>query len=137
LSEQSRYSRDAVIDRMRQDFGATPLAPTSNALAFAPDTSNAYAATAGGPFYKVPPAAAQPPAEIYAVWAQGLGSWGKLKGDGNAAATDHSLGGVVSGVDVTFGGRWRVGLAGGYSRLKQELPCHTLWWRAVRRLGTS
>ena len=56
------------------------------------------------------------PAQVYAVWAQALGSWGSLKGDGNAARTDQSLGGVISGLDVTFNGRWRVGLAGGYSQ---------------------
>lgn len=117
LSAQSHYLRDAVTDRLRQDFAyGTALAPASNALAYAPEARNAYAAAGIGPFYKAPPVAAPVPALVYAAWAQGLGSWGALKGDGNAGRTDHSLGGVISGLDATFNGQWRVGLAGGYSR---------------------
>lgn len=120
LSGQSQHLRDAVTDRLRQDFAyGTSLAPTSNALAYAPDASaarNAYAADRNAPFNKVPPVAAPTPAQVYAVWAHALGNWGSLKGDGNAAKTDHSLGGVLSGLDVTFNGQWRVGLAGGYSQ---------------------
>jgi outer membrane autotransporter protein len=117
LSDQSHYLRDAVMDRLRQDFAyGTPLAATGNVLSYAPEKPrNAYAAAI--PFYKAPPPAAAPtPPQVYAVWAQALGSWGSLKGDGNAAKTDQSLGGVISGMDVTFNGSWRVGLAGGYSQ---------------------
>jgi outer membrane autotransporter protein len=118
LSEQSQYLRDAVTGRLRQDFAdGTAMAPAGSVLSYAAEAPrNAYAA-AGIPFYKAPPPAAAPtPAQVYAVWAQALGSQGSLKGDGNAAQTDHSLGGVISGIDVTFDGRWRVGLAGGYSQ---------------------
>ncbi len=112
LSEQSRYLRDAVTDRLRQDFAyGTSLAPAGNALAYAPEAGNVYAAIGNGPFYKASPAIGP----VYAIWAQGLGSRGSLKGDSNAAPTDHSLGGVISGLDVTFDGRWRLGIAGGYS----------------------
>ena len=124
LSAQSHYLRDALTDRLRQDFAyGTPLAPTGSVLSYAPETPrNAYA-TAGIPFYKAPPPAAAPtPSQVYAVWAQALGSQGTLKGDGNAAQTDHSLGGVISGIDMTFNGRWRVGLAGGYSQSSFRSP---------------
>lgn len=116
LSEQSQYLRDAVVGRLRQDFGyGTPLAQGADVLSYADESPrNAYASL---PFYKAPPAAAASrPAQVYSVWAQALGSQGTLNGDGNAARTDHSLGGVISGIDVTFDGRWRVGLAGGYSQ---------------------
>jgi outer membrane autotransporter protein len=119
LSAQSHYLRDAVTDRLRQDFAyGTSLAVTGNVLSYTPETPrNAYAAASAIPFYKAPPlAAASTSMPVYAVWAQALGSWGSLKGDGNAAQTDHSLSGVISGADVTFNGRWRVGLAGGYSQ---------------------
>jgi outer membrane autotransporter protein len=120
LSAQSAYLRDAVTDRLRQDFAyGTSLAPASNVLSYAPEIRNAHAASS--PFYKVPPVVAAP-VPVYAVWAQGLGSRGSLKGDGNAAQTDHSLGGIVSGVDVTFNGNWRVGLAGGYSESSFRSP---------------
>jgi outer membrane autotransporter protein len=120
LSAQSAYLRDAVTDRLRQGFAyGTALAPAGSVLSYAPETRNAYAA--GSPFYKAPPPVATS-APIYAVWAQGLGSRGSLKGDGNAASTDHSLGGVISGLDVTFNGSWRVGLAGGYSQSTFNSP---------------
>ena len=123
LSEQSHYLRDAVTDRLRQDFAyGTSFAPAGNVLSYAPEKPrNAYAAAI--PFYKAPPLAAAPmPAQVYAVWAQGLGSRGSLKGDGNAAKTDHSLGGVISGLDVTFNGSWRLGVAGGYSQTSFNSP---------------
>ena len=122
LSEQSRYLRDAVTGRMRQDFASGTATPASNALTYAPEARSAYAATGKGPFHKAPPAVAPVPAQVYAVWAQGIGSWGALKGDGNAATTDHSLGGVISGLDVTFDGRWRAGFAGGYSHSIFDSP---------------
>lgn len=116
LSEQSQYLRDAVTGRLRQDFAyGASLAQPGNVLSYA-DVSprNAFASM---PFHKAPPlAAATSPAQVYSVWAQALGSQGSLKGDGNAAQTNHSLGGVISGIDVTFNGIWRVGLAGGYSQ---------------------
>lgn len=123
LSAQSRYLRDAVIDRARQGFtlGAA-LAPGSSVMSFAPGTSStAYASDTASPFHKAPlPMLAAAPA--FAMWAQGLGSWGSLKGDRNAPRTDHTLGGIISGLDVTFDGMWRVGLAGGYTRSSFDTP---------------
>lgn len=122
LSEQSQYLRDAVIGRLRQDFAyGTSLASEGAALSYSPDVRDAYAADKG-PFHKVPPMATPVPALTYAIWAQGFGSWGTLKGDGNAARTDHSLGGIVSGLDATFNGQWRIGLAGGYSNSTFRSP---------------
>lgn len=122
LSEQSQYLRDAVTGRLRQDFAyGTPLAQPGNVLSYADGSPrNAYASM---PFHKATPLAAAPsPAQVYSVWAQALGSQGSLKGDGNAAQTNHSLGGVISGIDVTFNGIWRVGLAGGYSQSSFKSP---------------
>lgn len=122
LSEQSQVLRDAVTGRLRQDFAyGVSLAQAGNVLSYADEAPrNAYASL---PFYKAPPlAAASRPAQVYSVWAQALGSQGTLKGDGNAAQTDHSLGGVVSGIDITFNGTWRVGLAGGYSHSSFKSP---------------
>jgi outer membrane autotransporter protein len=123
LSAQSQHLRDAVTDRLRQDFAyGTGLDAGPSVLSYAPETPrNAQAATSAIPYVKAPPMVmAQAP--VYAVWAQALGNWGSLKGDGNAAKTDHSLGGVLSGLDVTFNGRWRVGLAGGYSQSIFKTP---------------
>lgn len=116
LSDQSHYIRDAVTDRLRQDFAyGTGSAAMDGILALAPVTpSNAYAAF---PSDSAPMSVAtRSLTQVYAVWAQALGSRGSLKGDGNAAQTNQSLGGVISGIDLTFNETWRVGLAGGYSQ---------------------
>jgi outer membrane autotransporter protein len=47
-------------------------------------------------------------------WAQGVGAWGKIDGDGNAADASRNLSGVFTGFDRRFGD-WRAGLAAGYS----------------------
>lgn len=47
-------------------------------------------------------------------WTRGFGAWGDLDSNGNAAKTDRSLGGFVSGVDTGLGEGWRAGLATGY-----------------------
>jgi outer membrane autotransporter protein len=123
LSAQSHDLRDAVTDRVRQDFApGTALAPGGSVMSFASGTPReASAADTASSFHKAPlPMLAAAPA--FAMWAQGLGSWGSLKGDRNAASTGHSQGGVISGLDVTFNGRWRVGLAGGYTRSRFDTP---------------
>lgn len=123
MSEQSRYLRDAVTDRLRQDFAyGTNLDSGPSVLSYAPETTrNAYAAAGAIPYVKAPPVAAMP-GPLYAAWAQGVGSRGSLGGDGNASRTDHSLGGVISGIDVTFDGQWRMGVAGGYSQSNFSSP---------------
>jgi outer membrane autotransporter protein len=47
-------------------------------------------------------------------WAQGVGAWGRVNSDGNAADLNRNLGGVFTGFDGRFG-EWRAGLAGGYT----------------------
>jgi len=109
LSEQSHFLRDAVLDRLRQDL---PFGPAAD-----PESVSTYGAAAPGtlPTKKAPDAAA-PLGPVYAVWAQGLGGWGSLGGNGNVARTDDSIGGVISGLDVTFNRMARLGFAGGYTR---------------------
>ena len=114
LSEQSHFLRDAVLDRLRQDF------PMSDAPAPA-DSVLSYAEARRPPpsprcRRKKAPAAVAPLGPVYAVWAQGLGGWGSLSGNSNVARTNDSIGGVISGVDVTFNRMFRLGFAGGYSQ---------------------
>jgi outer membrane autotransporter protein len=47
-------------------------------------------------------------------WAQAVGAWGKINGDGNAADVNRNLGGVFTGFDQRFGD-WVVGVAAGYT----------------------
>ena len=48
-------------------------------------------------------------------WAQGIGSWSRSDGDGNAAAITQRTGGLLVGGDAQFD-IWRLGVYGGYSR---------------------
>ncbi len=100
LSAQSHSVRDAVTDQLRHAAYGTAVA------------------TAGNAIYRAP----EGPRNAYAVWVQTLGSRSSLKGDGNAVATDQSLGGMIFGLDVAVNDRWRVGIAGGYSRSNFQSP---------------
>jgi outer membrane autotransporter protein len=113
LSEQSHFLRDAMLDRLRQDFPIGPAADPDSVLSYAGDAP-AAPAIAALPTKKAP-AIVAPLGPVYAVWAQGLGGWGSLGGNSNVARTNDSIGGVISGVDVTFNRMWRLGFAGGYS----------------------
>jgi outer membrane autotransporter protein len=113
LSEQSHFLRDAVLDRLRQDFPMSDAgAPADSVLSY---VEGAPAAAATLPTKKAP-SVAVPLGPVYAVWAQGLGSWGSLSGNSNVARTSDSIGGVISGVDVTYNRMLRLGFAGGYSQ---------------------
>ncbi|WP_188394401.1 autotransporter outer membrane beta-barrel domain-containing protein [Oxalicibacterium flavum] len=52
------------------------------------------------------PASGTPP-----IWAQVLGNWQTLDGDGNAARVKSRHGGLLLGGDTAFANRWRVGAA--------------------------
>jgi outer membrane autotransporter protein len=55
-----------------------------------------------------------------AIWGQALGSWNKLKGDGNASrATQHQYG-FVTGLDTGLGD-WRIGAAFSHGQNKVEI----------------
>jgi len=91
LSEQSHFLRDAVTDRLRGAIGG-----------------EASPAVAG--------VTTVPTGTAYAIWGRALGSWGSADGDANTADISDSIGGLISGVDVTVDDAWRFGLAGGYSQ---------------------
>jgi outer membrane autotransporter protein len=115
LSEQSHFLRDAVLDRLRQDFPTNDTPASANSvLSYAGDAPTAPA-VAALPTKKAPDFA-PPLGPVYAVWAQGLGGWGSLGGNGNVARTNDSIGGIISGIDVTFNRMFRLGFAGGYSQ---------------------
>lgn len=114
MLDDSRHVRDAVLGRLRQAYGSgagsPPTALTGNAaLAYVSGdkrASSSFAAMESGPWR----------GPVVATWAQAIGTWGHAAGDGNAATLRRSVGGVVSGFDVTFDERWRLGFSGGYTR---------------------
>jgi outer membrane autotransporter protein len=123
IVDDSRYVRQAVLGRLRQapyagGTGAIAALGTGGpTLAYgesATDAALAYADKKPAFPIKAPPLAAPVDTPDLTFWAQGVGAWGKIDGDGNAADASRNLGGVFSGFDRRFGD-WRAGLAAGYS----------------------
>jgi outer membrane autotransporter protein len=123
IVDDSRYIRQAVLGRLRQ----APYAGGSGAIAAlgsggptlaygesATDAALAYADKKPSFPIKAPPLAAPVETPDLTFWAQGVGAWGKIDGDGNAADVSRNLSGVFTGFDRRFGD-WRAGLAAGYS----------------------
>ncbi len=52
----------------------------------------------------------------HAAWGQIFGSWGRTRGDGNAARLRHDDGGFLVGADAVLAETWSVGAFTGYSR---------------------
>lgn len=132
ILDQSLYGREAMLWRMRQfGFGGTDGALVSlgsggPTLAYAEPDGNdgtlalGYADGKQPAFpVKAPPAARAEPDLVY--WGQGVGSWGQLGGDGNAATVTDTLGGFFSGLDRRFGD-WRAGLLLGYTGAGASVP---------------
>lgn len=59
--------------------------------------------------------------ETATLWGQGFGSWGRMDGDGNAAALDRGTHGVLIGADGYLGD-WRLGVMAGMSQTDIEHP---------------
>lgn len=49
-------------------------------------------------------------------WGEALGSWGKVKTDGNGGALDRTTGGLVMGLEAASDTGLRLGLAGGFTQ---------------------
>ncbi|GLR87342.1 autotransporter outer membrane beta-barrel domain-containing protein [Bradyrhizobium iriomotense] len=97
LIDDSRFTRDAALDRLRAAFDSVG-GPSMAAMAYA----------------AVGPVTAPADTDRFAVWARSFGSWGSTGADGNAASLGRSVGGIVVGSDGRVAETWRVGLLGGY-----------------------
>ncbi|MGY4407094.1 autotransporter domain-containing protein [Bradyrhizobium sp. USDA 3315] len=127
MLDDSRYLRDAVLGRLRQASFAGSSGPTAALGSGGPQTAVmdslsvssalAYAGTDRSAFpVKAPPLARPAPIpDTTTFWAQGVGAWGRLNGDGNAAGMTRDLAGFFSGVDHRFAPNWIAGIAGGYT----------------------
>ena len=141
LLDDSWLIRDAVIGRLRQDIGGA-------AAFFAPNLATQVIAAADGDGYGdalayarkpaprdpigaalVPQNSATPTGRVVTAWGQLFGDWGHVSSDGNAASLSRSTGGIISGIDTTFGGGrsdvWRLGVAGGYQQTSIDVPDRT------------
>lgn len=88
LVEDSRFTREAALGRLRSAFDA---------------------AGAEG-------VATREISENLSVWGQGFGSWGSFDSDGNAATMSRDIGGLFFGADALVGEAFRLGFMGGYSQ---------------------
>ncbi|MCB5189917.1 autotransporter domain-containing protein [Methylobacillus arboreus] len=93
IIEDSRFIRNAAIDRVRQSFGS--VAAASNAG----NVEN----------------------ERYTAWTQAIGNWGHDSGTNDAARLSRRVGGVLFGADAQVGERWRAGVLAGYTDSSQDV----------------
>lgn len=93
FTEESRYLREAVLDRLQQalSHNTDPLLEQFNSVI------------------------AQYASQKYALWTQGVGSWGDLDGNYNTSEVDRSTKGLFLGADIPLGEEGRLGLVGGYT----------------------
>ncbi|MBR1216634.1 autotransporter domain-containing protein [Bradyrhizobium sp. U87765 SZCCT0131] len=97
MIEDSRFVREAAIDRLRSAFDGVAVA-SAPAMAYA--SADPAAARAG---------------DAIAMWARGFGAWGSASGNGNAAGLARDIGGLFAGGDARVAETWRLGVLGGYS----------------------
>ncbi|WP_082831125.1 autotransporter domain-containing protein, partial [Pseudovibrio sp. W64] len=94
LLEDSRFAREAALNRMRIATGA--VAADGQAQAEKRISENA------------------------AFWGQGFGAWGSWSGNHNTAGLDRSTGGLFVGGDALIGDNTRLGAFGGYDDTRLE-----------------
>src|SRR5215470_7121525 len=123
MIDDSRYIRQAVLGRLRQASYAGVTDAVAALGSGGPIVAYADPAAGGGLAYRDgdrPNQAinqlfgAPPQSSDLTFWAQGVGAWGRINSDGNAADVSRNLGGGFTGFDGRFG-EWRAGLAGGYT----------------------
>ncbi len=126
ILDDAHYARDAMLGRLRQMPFAGSTGPMASLGAGGPisayaepvldhaDSTLAYTAQQRSAFPMNAPAVAPVAAPDVVYWVQGVGAWGKINSDGNAADVSRNFGGWFTGVDRRYGD-WRVGLAAGYT----------------------
>ncbi|MGJ5078309.1 autotransporter outer membrane beta-barrel domain-containing protein [Bradyrhizobium sp. HKCCYLS3013] len=134
IVEDGHYARDAILGRLRQTsfedrFGAFASFGSEGPAVIYGDADRsspkhlAYADTGRHIFRagSIPLSAdASAPRDI-AWWAQGVGAWGAVHSDGNAAGMSRRLSGFFSGVDGRLGDNWRAGVALGYTNSRMSI----------------
>ncbi len=101
--DDTRLPREAVLDRLAESYGAPAPGGAKSVKTY--DFST--------------------PAQVFSAWTQAFDSWGHLGGNGNAATTDNNNGGFILGADATLYGRYRLGVAGGYTNANVSTPARS------------
>jgi outer membrane autotransporter protein len=121
ILDDTLYARQAVLGRLRQaafaggteGMAALGAGGPTTAYAEPNDPFLAYADARRPVFPVKAPPLARPDDLGLAFWAQGIGAWGHINSDGNAADASRNLAGFFSGFDQRLG-NWRAGLAAGF-----------------------
>lgn len=112
MATENMMVNDLILGRLRQAGYAGATGPQATLGAGGPARAYADPATPGAQAFKALKAPA--PGPVWTAWAQGYGQWLSTSANGNAAAADTSLGGVLMGADLSAS-NWVMGLAAGYS----------------------
>ncbi len=131
MLNDSLYLREAVLGRMRQASYTAGMGPMAALASGGPLLSSAGASVSPpaqpasvsafadadnrDPAFAMQAAPLPVPAPETAFWAQGVGAWGQITGNGNAAGVSSDLAGFFAGVDRRFGSNWLAGIASGYT----------------------
>ncbi|KZL22962.1 autotransporter domain-containing protein [Pseudovibrio sp. WM33] len=95
LLEDSRFAREAVLNRMRIATGAVAADGQAQAEKRISESAS--------------------------FWGQGFGTWGSWSGNHNTAGLDRSVGGLFVVGDVLIGDNTRLGAFGGYDNSRLEV----------------
>ena len=120
----SLYLRQALLGRMRQ-ASFVGASGAGSALAFGgPSLAHADGADPrlgdrrsdhGPGFGETAQATPEESEGRTAFWVQGVGAWGSMQGNGDAAGLSRTLAGFIAGADHRFAPNWFAGIAGGYT----------------------
>ncbi|MBB1624698.1 autotransporter domain-containing protein [Achromobacter sp. UMC71] len=113
LSGEAHASVGSALYSGASTVRSTPFKYLRAGLA-APRLPGAPTALAGASD-AAPPAGALPASGALPAWAEIIGNWQTLGGDGNAAKTTQRTGGLFVGADRAMGSGWRLGAALGYT----------------------
>jgi outer membrane autotransporter protein len=98
--DDTRLPREAVLDRLAESYAAPSPSSAKTVQTYTFST----------------------PTQVYSAWAQAFDSWGHLGGNSNAATMSNNDGGFILGADATLYGRYRLGVAGGYTNANLSAP---------------
>lgn len=110
LSGEAHASVTSSLTGFNNTVRAIPLAYLRANLG-AGMRPGAPTAQAGG----TPSASTLPSSNAQPAWAEVIGNWQTLKGNGDSAQVRQKTGGVFAGVDHALGGGWRLGGALGFT----------------------
>ncbi|WP_024278731.1 autotransporter outer membrane beta-barrel domain-containing protein [Xanthobacter sp. 126] len=137
MATENMMVNDLILGRLRQAGYAGAKGAEAALGAGGPARAYADPATPGAQAFKA--IKAPEPGPVWTTWAQGYGQWLSTSANGNAAAADTNLGGLLIGADVSAS-NWVMGLAAGYSSASTSADAasaNTETWRIAAYGGAT